>query len=262
MPRKPRDPEVPDFYRLNDPDSLVVRTGQHGFFEAMARKTPEVLIDLRDHVLPVFQKARYQCQIHEKNNRDAGKTQDDPDKLAGKASLPAVEEWADRHHLRPLQNWWVQVQAVLCLDVWARDEQMARRLKIPQMSNFLSKLGGVDRRAPKFEFAADGWWFEFESWKKFEKRVEKEFRRRLKSYRTLAEGAVRGFGYLPTKRKRARSADNPKIHDEWLALRVCKRKTYGEIADLYETSALTDDAVRKAIKRTAESIGLSLINRT
>ena len=201
MPRKPRDPEVPDFYRLNDPDSPVVRTGQHRFFEAMARKTPEVLIDLRDHVLPVFQKARYQFQIHEKNNRDAGKTQDDPDKLASKASLPAVIEWADRHHLRTLQNWWVQIRAVVCFYVWARDEQRARRLEIPQMSNFASKLAGVDRRAPKFEFAADGWWFEFESWKEFEKRVEKEFRRRLKSYRTLAEGAVRGFGYLPTIKK-------------------------------------------------------------
>ena len=162
--------------------ALLLLTGQHRFFEAMARKTPEVLIDLRDHVLPVFQKARFQCQIHEKKNRDAGKTQDDPDKLAVKASLPAVMEWADRHHLRPLQNWWVQVRAVFCLYVWARDEQSARRLEIPQMSNFASKLAGVDRRAPKFEFAADGWWFEFESWKEFEKRVEMEFRRRLRSY--------------------------------------------------------------------------------
>ena len=95
--------------------------------------------------------------------------------------------------------------------------------------------------------------------------MEKEFRRRLKSYRTLAKGAFRRIGFLPTKRKRTRSANNPKIHYEWLALRVCKRKTYGEIADLYVTSVpdgLTDDAVGKAVRRTAESIGLSLINRT
>jgi hypothetical protein len=200
--------------------------------------------------------------IHEKKNRDAGKTQDDPDKLAVKASLPAVMEWADRHHLRPLQNWWVQVRAVFCLYVWARDEQSARRLEIPQMSNFASKLAGVDRRAPKFEFAADGWWFEFESWKEFEKRVEMEFRRRLRSYWKLAEGAVRGFGYLPTKRKRTRSADSPQIHYEWLALRVCGGLTYHGVADLYGSLVLADDAVRKAVERTAKSIDFSLTKRT
>ena len=96
-------------------------------------------------------------------------------------------------------------------------------------------------------------------------RVATELRKRLKSYRESAERVALQSGHLPTVRKRSGSTDTPQMHYEWLALRVCKRATYGQIADPYSGSfpdGLTDDAVRKAISRTAKSIGLSLTDRT
>ena len=109
------------------------------------------------------------------------------------------------------------------------------------------------------------WRFGSESWKQFEMRVATELRKRLKSYRESAERVALQSGHLPTVRKRSGSTDTPQMHYEWLALRVCKRATYGQIADPYSGSfpdGLTDDAVRKAISRTAKSIGLSLTDRT
>ncbi len=245
VPRKPKDPDAPDFFDRNDPDSPVVLAGQQRFFEAIAGVTPDVLTDLLDHVLPLYQSSR-----------------DLPGRDAIKATQPAVMKWADRHHLLPLQNWWIPIRALHCLHGWAEDEQSARSLEIPQIPNFPAQLEGFNRRASKFKFAADGWWFEFESQQEFEKRMEKEFRRRLSSYRKTAETAIRKAEYRPTVRKRL---DSPEYHYGWVALRVCTRATYKSIADRYRRQVpggFKSDSVRQAVQRIAKSIGLSLKKRT
>lgn len=79
MPRKQQDPEVPDFYRPIDADNPVLWAGRHRFFEAIASKVPEVLIELRDRVLPVVLQAFIDTvpQLVEFLERGGGDTQED-----------------------------------------------------------------------------------------------------------------------------------------------------------------------------------------
>ena len=102
----------------------------------------------------------------------------------------AVTEWADRHHLRPHQNLWVPHHALLYISLWTRDWQSAQRLDIPKIPPLSPEAVDFDLAAGEFEFAVERWRFGSESWKQFEKRVEVELHKRLKSYRRAAERAA------------------------------------------------------------------------
>ena len=42
--------DLPDFYHPDEEDDPFLVAGRHRFFEAIANKMPEVVIELRDHV--------------------------------------------------------------------------------------------------------------------------------------------------------------------------------------------------------------------
>ena len=246
MPRKPRDPDLPDFYRQEWYDP-VVSAGRRRFFEAIASQAHEVLDDLRDCVLPVAMRAFSEGRTFE-------------------VMWSAVTEWANRYHFRPHQNLWVPEHGLHCIFAWNLDTESAQRLDISKTPTATPESLGFSLTAGKFEFVLDdGWKFGSESWEQFAQRAETQLHRRLKSYRTSAKKTASDLGYSPTVRKRRRSADSLQVHYEWLVLRVCKRLAYDCVAERYNASlrdAIDGDAVRKAVSRTASAIGFSLADRT
>ena len=176
-----------------------------------------------------------------------------------KPIMEALMSWSAKHGISGSENGWVEAHAILCLRGWA-ENAATREALLPS---------GVPGRyetksiAMAFEFSFSGWELTAQDWEKYESSLTAASKTESKRYRDKVRGLALEAGLEKWNDKRARSSNERFVHFEWLALRLCRAMTYDAIAQLYSPqSRLSEDAVRMAVKRSAELIGLKALNRT
>ena len=145
-------------------------------------RTPEVLRDLRDTVLPIYRES-YLREF--RRDREEPKSDQEALDSLNRFYVPlaqAIVDWATRHRLVSSENAWIEAQAGLCLWAWGEHPGLRNSLLIPPLvSTGTARFG----RGPTFDFSEPGWNIEFHSWTEFAKETNERFQEHLKAYRAL-----------------------------------------------------------------------------
>lgn len=225
---EPDDPPSLDpgaAYFLEEPELIRVR---NQFLEAVRSEAPEVLVALRDEVLPLVQSRR---------NRPV-----DP-----------VTRWAGHYHLcrdevRSAGDWLVRA-ARDTLDHWANSPEefdpprWSPTAALPNSAALPDHLFARSRMSSRaFRFEAPAWDLGVETRRQYEGRARREFEGWLKAELDRMENASR------TEAPRTPPRGTSDRHFKWLVQYQVKGRSYNEIAD---EDGIKKQTVAREVKRLA-----------
>lgn len=182
-----------------------------------------------------------------------------PDLLPLKYALLA---WAERFHLA---DEWVLDAALDTLHRWTQWRKAAEVLEWAYIGG--SWWAPVSDEEQQLIFRHAGWDPTSETWESFESRLRADVEWWLEKvrmeYRPRLLALCEERGWRPTPIKRNRSG-SPLLHFEWLVRYQVQEWGYARIAQAYTDAdpqgdkVIGEDAVRKAVKSTADLLGLTL----
>lgn len=174
--------------------------------------------------------------------------------LAELLPSPTDEElgaWASRWHL---SEPWVLEVARDSIEWWAvsKPEPLTWSLIGPEKGALVPPVPSLD---------LGPWWPWFETRQEAERRLRKDFPKRLKAYLDGVQASLEEQGLSRPQEKRSNLAEHADIggdaaqHFTWLALYQCQEMSHQTIADQLNRDRRS---VGKALKKTADMIGLTL----
>ena len=248
----------PAFFHPADPQNALVVTARVAFLTAVGRRTPEVMRDLRDNVLPVYIESNFTDLSAALFEGDLPPTEAQRAQETVLKVHELIRGWMSRYGFTESREEWILTQVAFGLWAWETIDWAKEHRVFPTLLMKGPKVRPLD-------FSMAGWDTRDEPWSTFKRKAEAEFRRRLLEYREKTEFVARDAGYREAQIGRARSHPDPDVHYEWLALRLCRRHKYEEIANDYcslRGEQLTGQGVRQAVRRKADLIGLKVPSRT
>jgi hypothetical protein len=248
--------------------------GRYVFKEALRRTTPEVLDSLHQEVLPIYKAITPEVvkqRLSSRKLRPLGESGFDIDPAfeeeAGDFLLTWYEVQSDTSGTKQivqlnegLQRWsqqfnldaeWILDAAVQTLFTWSRHSPDQSALK-------WGRVPGLDMRFEQreFNFSDAGWNGEEETWKDFEDRVTRRFKKQLQEYRVDITNLAVNQGWTE------RHDFKEKQHFDWLALYQVRQTSPKEITKHFSLVRRKpfniENTVFKAVGRKAKLIGLTL----
>lgn len=258
-----------EYHLPSDLHSAALTDARAVFLRRVEQHAPEVLRSLREDVLPVYRhtwanpdlQTRVGRQWWDRNAASWHLIIDMVEQ--GQAGyeglvplLHALQEWRDRFSLA---DDWLLSDALETLYTWtcvpghldsAPDEFIQH-----------DDDGGVwEPIVAPAAFSLPECLPTLETWAAYEKRARRAFDAVLREYRRSVDAYAKAAGLVASTEKRNRTGGDPFKHFDWLVRFQVQRWTHKKIAGHYRTTAghaYTEKTVASAIRRTAESIGLT-----
>ena len=151
----------PAFFNPKNLTNPALQERRRLFFEAMRCKTPEVLRDLRDTVLPIYQEG-YLREF--RRGREEPESDQEALVSLNRFRVPvvrAIVNWTIRYRLVNSEDNWTVTHAGLCVQTWAEYRRGRDSLLAPAL---VDTSAARYARGPTFDFSMPGWDFEFQLW--------------------------------------------------------------------------------------------------
>ena len=252
--------------------------GRSAFFVATRKVASKELKRLQTEVLPLYRKVLQLGVNHgpgaipvvvietsdERSRKTSAHTIDDwPSLCEGAIHLDYVAElrdsvhrWAQQHSLT---DPWLLDTILINLCMWANspDRHQALDWTYPG-GHLISKKSKGAKGVSLIMGSPGGVYIESrppdESPRPYDPVVEtrSEYIASLEPYLDKQEAVFRSIGFHKTKLKRKR------VHFEWLVRYQIQSWSQRQIADAYSDTTLTEDAIGKAVRETAELVGLTV----
>ena len=245
-----------DFYDPDDRKSAVLQDRRRIFFGRLSRTVPDVLRELRETIYPKYREL-YVAEFKGRSKSPrAGDEAGECMTRFGGSLLPMIKAWSCKHHLNGSEDDWVEAQVMFLFWRWVKTgvKRYADPPALPASSQ-------VWIRSPDFEFHCLGWGVNLQTWKDFERRATRAFRKQLAAHREQGARLATRKGLRSLTNKRAVSSNERYVHYDWTALRICECRSFAHIARKYNPNLrgrLSEDGVRKAVNATAKHLGLAL----
>jgi hypothetical protein len=219
------------------------------FLRALHETTPEVMMALRDDLLPLYTSSALFRAVSLKLTFLKTEPEAPPATPAQIESFKrAIDQWVEEFGLR--DQWLLEV-AVVTLDHWKKRNDALAALNWAELP-FLSRPLTLDGR--EIEFRHAGWRVETECWSEFAARNTAAFKQHLSSYKETIRGDMRDLGLsLPPDIRNSE-------HYTWLALYQVRGFSPAKIAEFLNSDqeTLPENTILKAVTRAAGLVGLTL----
>ncbi len=230
------------------------REARRLFLECVAEVEPHVLSDLRDHVLPLYVKAKgqegkankwvlgnqgfYGVKVLRENGRYAD----------------WFESWIRCYYL---DTPWVREVSQITLAWWTLAVRQGIRPQLEWVVHSASRPS-EDEVDPTFRFKHQGVYLTHKTRREAEEIIRAKFEEALTAHFNRLLANYERAGYHRTPQKQAKKARD---HFLWLAEFQVKRQSYEKICKRWEPNS-TSHMVERAIKRLAKFLELPLRPRS
>ncbi len=227
-----------------DPYSIIpTLQARRTFLKIAAELAPEIVVDLRDNVFPVFLRSSYPCCAD---------------------IMPEIWKWGERaFKIQPFVGGsWVHDSACTTLEVWAaaREQGIDDRIELTLVQDSINEFMfapdwaraelGKERKPERIVISKPEWNPFTESRRDAERRTDREFRRQREARMDEIEARLRQDGAAP-------SPVAPKLRDHlaWLVRYQVRGESFASIA---QDVGRTRQGVTEAVHGAARFIFLPL----
>jgi hypothetical protein len=222
------------------------------FLDAVSKSFPDVLLSLRKEVLPVYEPAiAHEGQFRLKGSMGPYNRDQQP---YWRALAVGLEQWGARWRLG---EEWILRAAEWTLHCWREAGSKREGSEGPTGWWFATTVYSTSNEEP-FRFQHPGWMVGFLSRKKAEADITTAFKNELHHYLEHLEALALARGYREAGPSRARpkmgARGNRGRRYEWLARWQVGQESQAKLA---EQAGVDSRTVARALKQTAEEIGLT-----